>query len=92
MWETGSTMNRTGYANPQYDKLIEKAKNLGAQPEKRWETMQKAEKMLLNDAVIIPTFQKAKTYLVKPYVKNLLIRNYGSSLDFKYAYVTKHEG
>lgn len=90
MWVTDGPFNRTGYANPKYDAMIKKANNLGADPEKRWKVMQEAEKLLLEDAVIIPTDQKANAYVKKPYVNHLIIRNYGPTVDFKHAYIAKH--
>ncbi|WP_077329132.1 peptide ABC transporter substrate-binding protein [Virgibacillus siamensis] len=90
LWATDEPFNRTGYSNPEYDALIKKAKNLGNQPKKRWKIMQKAEKILLEDAVIVPTHQAATAYVKKPYVKHVIVRNYGPTVDWTYARVLKH--
>lgn len=90
MWVTGGPFNETGYSNHQYDKLINKAKHLGAQPVKRMKAMQKAEKILLQDAPIVPLYQPAFAYLQKPYVKQFLVNRPGPNDDWTYAYITKH--
>ncbi|WP_174614804.1 peptide ABC transporter substrate-binding protein [Virgibacillus ihumii] len=90
LWVTGAPFNRTGYSNPEFDALIKKAKNLGNKPKKRWELLQKAEKILLEDAAIVPTHQAASAYVKKPYVKDIIVRNYGPTVDWTYARVLKH--
>lgn len=90
MWVTDGPFNRTGYSNPKFDSLIKKAKNLGGQPKKRWDAMQEAEKILLEDAAIVPTHQAATAYVKKPYVKHIIVRNYGPTVDWTYAYVLEH--
>ncbi|GAA0606163.1 peptide ABC transporter substrate-binding protein [Virgibacillus siamensis] len=90
LWVTDAPFNRTGYSNPEFDALIKKAKNLGHKPKKRWELLQKAEKILLEDAAIVPTHQAAAAYVKKPYVKHIIVRNYGPTVDWTYARVLKH--
>lgn len=89
IWETDAPYNRTGFSNPEYDTLIDKANNLGSKPEKRWEALQEAEKILMEDASVVPIYQSARAYLVKPHVKNLLPRNYGPTIDFRHASIEK---
>lgn len=90
MWVTGGPFNETGYSNKEYDKLIHKAKHLGAQPAKRMKVMQKAEKILLEDAPVVPLYQPAFAYLQKPYVKQFLVDRPGPNDDWTYAYIAKH--
>lgn len=90
MWVTGGPFNNTGFSDKTYDAMIEKAKNLGAQPEKRFEIMQKAEKLLLDHAVIVPLYQPAYVYLLKPYVKQFIYTRPGPNQDWTYAYIAKH--
>ena len=62
------TQNRTGWANPEYDRLIaEAARTLD--PERRFEHFQQAEALLLEEAPIAPLCFDAKTYLIHPAVK-----------------------
>ena len=90
LWTTDNhTFNAGRYSNPKYDALIQKVERLGAQPEKRWEVMQEAEKVLLDDAGIITTFQYGTAYIQKPYVKNIVEKEM-SGFDWRYAYIVKH--
>lgn len=49
---TGSSMNRTGFSNEEYDKLIADAKV--APEDERWELMYEAEKLLADEMIIFP--------------------------------------
>jgi len=90
MWVTGGPFNETGFSSKQYDRMIEQAKNLGSDPAKRFEVMQEAEKLLLEKSVIVPLYQPAYVYLLKPYVKNFVYKRPGPNEDWTYAYITKH--
>ncbi|PHC82548.1 peptide ABC transporter substrate-binding protein [Bacillus pseudomycoides] len=85
-----SGVNNTGYANPEYDALIKKTKmELGNDEKARWKAMQDTEKMLLDDAVIAPVFQRGLSYLQKPYVKDLYVHQFGPATSLKWANVKK---
>ena len=85
-----SGVNNTGYANAEYDALIKKTKmELGNDEKARWKAMQDAEKMLLDDAVIAPVFQRGLSYLQKPYVKDLYVHQFGPATSLKWADVKK---
>ena len=87
---SGSSVNNTEYANPEYDALIKKIKTeLGNDEKARWKAMQEAEKMLLDDAVIAPVFQRGLSYLQKPYVKDLYVHQFGPATSLKGADVQK---
>lgn len=49
---TGSSMNRTGFSNETYDKLIADAKV--APEDERWDLMYEAEKLLAEEMIIFP--------------------------------------
>ncbi|PDZ70878.1 peptide ABC transporter substrate-binding protein [Bacillus pseudomycoides] len=85
-----SGVNNTSYANPEYDALIKKTKmELGNDEKARWKAMQDAEKMLLDDAVIAPVFQRGLSYLQKPYVKDLYVHQFGPATSLKWTNVKK---
>ncbi|MEH7041184.1 peptide ABC transporter substrate-binding protein [Bacillus pseudomycoides] len=85
-----SGVNNTSYANPEYDALIKKTKmELGNNEKARWKAMQDAEKMLLDDAVIAPVFQRGLSYLQKPYVKDLYVHQFGPATSLKWTNVKK---
>jgi len=89
IWVTDAPFNRTGFSSEEYDSLIEEANNLGDDPAKRWEVLQEAEKVLFEDAAVIPIFQNAEAYVQKPYVNDLTPRNQGPTLNPRYSYITK---
>ncbi|WP_026591027.1 peptide ABC transporter substrate-binding protein [Bacillus sp. UNC437CL72CviS29] len=85
-----SGVNNTGYANPEYDSLIKKIKmELGNDEKARWKAMQDAEKMLLDEVVIAPVFQRGLSYLQKSYVKDLYVHQFGPATSLKWADVKK---
>jgi len=52
MWTSGSNLNDSGYANPEYDALIASSFEQTGVP--RYETLAKAEEMLLSTGVVLP--------------------------------------
>ncbi len=66
----------TGYDNADYNKLIEEAKN-AANQEESWKKYAEAEKMMLEDAYLVPLTQSASSYLQKPYVSGRLTPSFG---------------
>ncbi|MDP4110128.1 MAG: peptide ABC transporter substrate-binding protein, partial [Bacillota bacterium] len=73
MWETGNTYNYGEWSNPEYDSLLQKA-NVGefsTDPAKRWAALQKAEALVMDNAVILPVYQKGSAVMVRPGVTGL---------------------
>lgn len=66
---SGNGNNWTGWSNREYDALLDRAANT-ADPRARFETLQKAEALMLESAPIVPLFHRAKNYLIHPAVKN----------------------
>lgn len=60
--------NRTGYASAEYDVLIAQARRTKDQGERN-ALYQRAEKILLNDAPIIPIYIYTRVFLIAPEVK-----------------------
>ncbi|KHE68145.1 peptide ABC transporter substrate-binding protein [Halobacillus sp. BBL2006] len=89
MWVTDGGNNKTGYANEEYDAMIEKANTeLAQEPVKRFETFLEAEKMLIqDDAVLAPLYQRARAQLWKPYVKDVQVNPMGPDYNYKYAHI-----
>jgi len=52
MWTTGSNLNNSRYSNPEYDGLVRQA--MGETGNGRYETLARAEEMLLSDAIVLP--------------------------------------
>lgn len=92
MWVTNGGNNKTNYSNIEYDKIIQDAlvnlDDLGA----RFETLQDAEVILLEqDAVLAPLYQRGRAVLQKHYVKNLIIHPFGPEYSLKWAYIEGKE-
>jgi oligopeptide transport system substrate-binding protein len=65
---TNAGNNRTNWSNPDYDRLLESAAKM-ANPQERFEILQQAEALLLEDAPVIPFGHWSRVYLVHPSVK-----------------------
>ncbi|WP_077325618.1 peptide ABC transporter substrate-binding protein [Virgibacillus siamensis] len=91
-WHSDGPNDANGIEREKYDKLIEKARNLAKQQKEkeRWEVLQKAEKVLIENAIAIPTYQKGSAMLVKPYVEGIAFQNFGLDTYFREAKVYKH--
>lgn len=76
--------NRSGYANPKYDALIAKASTSNSLAE-RVKIFAEAEKILMDDAPIVPFFQRARVYLLADGLVDVQRRVVGADPDFRYA-------
>ncbi len=72
-----SAYNHGAYSNPQVDSLLEKAR-VEQDHDRRMALYRQAEQLLVEDAPWIPLYHSAGYYLVKPYVKNLIITGQGT--------------
>jgi oligopeptide transport system substrate-binding protein len=85
MWLAGGGNNDTGWANPEYDRLIAAAAR-ELDPERRMETFQRAEALLLDELPLIPIYFYTRVGLRRPEVKGY----YPNILDnhpYKYIYL-----
>lgn len=71
MFTSWSTQNDTGWANGDYDKLIELAGN-EFDPDKRMEYLHEAEAILMEELPIMPIYFYTRPRCEKPYVKDTL--------------------
>ncbi|PGS47012.1 peptide ABC transporter substrate-binding protein [Bacillus sp. AFS041924] len=85
MWTTQSPFNQMGFSNPEYDKLISQAGGeFLLDPAKRSDAFVKAEKILVQDnAAILPIYQRAIAYVMKPKVTGLIEHSFGSDYTYK---------
>lgn len=79
--------NDARYDNPAYNRLVEQAQSTLDQSV-RMQAMHEAEKILFDDAVIIPIYYTTQPYVVRPYVKGYFWSILGLA-DFKTAYIEK---
>lgn len=76
-FETNSPLNHGGYSNKNYDELIKDTSS------KRWQELKKAEKIVIDDAGVIPVFQVGIARLQKNKIRNLVIHLVGARYDYK---------
>jgi oligopeptide transport system substrate-binding protein len=62
--------NRTGYNNPQFDKLVDQA-DRETDPAKRLALYKEADQIVVNDAPWVPLYYPRDTELHKPYVSGI---------------------
>lgn len=87
MFVSGGGNNNTGYADPAYDALIDGAYKGGNDPEKRMQDMAAAEKMLIQDnMVIMPVYYYTQASLTKPYLKGVTT-DFSGAINFTRAYL-----
>jgi len=88
-YKTGGGTNFAKYANPEFDKLVELARNDYAKdPAKRRETLIEAEKILVKeDGVVAPIYQASAAYLLKPKVKQFEVLPFGRSNNLRPVYI-----
>jgi len=80
---TGSSMNRTGWSNAEFDKLIADAKT-ETDPSARWQLLMDAEKVLMDEMPIFPIHFYNQVSLQKPGISGILRHPVGY-LDLKSA-------
>ena len=80
---TGSSMNRTGWSNAEYDKLIADA-GVEADAQVRWNKLLEAEKILMSEAPIVPLYFYNQIFMQKDNVKGILRHPVGY-IDLKHA-------
>ncbi len=79
--------NDARYHNPAYNSLVEQAQSTNDQ-KVRMPAMHDAEKILFDDAVIMPIYYTTQPFVAQPYVKGYFWSVLGLA-DFKTAYIEK---
>jgi oligopeptide transport system substrate-binding protein len=85
LFATANGNNVPDYRNPDYDALVKQAKTTSDQ-QLRMQAMHAAEKLLIDDAVIIPLYYYTSPSLVKDRVKGT-VRSIFGNIYFKHAYL-----
>lgn len=86
MWKTGDGNNDAKYSNPEFDKLINQAK-IEMDATKRGELYKQAEKVLIDDAGVIPIDFADRHSFIQPWVKGLQIPMFGADWELKNCYI-----
>lgn len=69
LWRSDSTHNHYGWSNRDYDRLLDEAAAVG-DPERRMQKLAEAERLFLEDDVVIPIFFYNRAFLKSPAVRN----------------------
>ncbi len=76
LFGTGQPDNYVGYANPDFDALLQRAAS-EQDPDVRIELYSQANQMLIDDAVVLPFFYDRSYMLVRPWVHGLNVTPLG---------------
>lgn len=90
IFQKESSQNQTGWSNDKYEKAIVDAKGpLLTDVKKRTKTLQEAETLLLDEAVIIPIYQRGIARLIDRDVKGFIDHKFGGDTTLKEVYIEK---
>ena len=83
-----SSYNNGGYSNKKVDQLIDDAKGIHAnEPLLRWKDMLEAHQIAVDDAALIPLYQKGEAMLRNPKIKGIHINSVGARYSYKNTYI-----
>ncbi|MFD0674199.1 peptide ABC transporter substrate-binding protein [Cohnella sp. GCM10027633] len=84
MYLTGGPFNTQDWSNAEYDQLVKSAqKNLDNA--KRSEELQKAEKILMDEAAVFPLYFRSSPFLINQKVQGIILPPYGVDFELKWA-------
>ena len=89
MWTTGCTNNYGLWSNPDYDALIADCTSgeLATDPNARWQALIQADKMIMDEMVILPVYQKANATMIRDGVEGIEFHAVAINRVFKNATV-----
>jgi oligopeptide transport system substrate-binding protein len=88
---TGAGHNTAGYSSEAFDDAVLRSKvgDLAGKPQERWEALQEAERLLVEeDAVVVPIFQRGTSSLQSPVISGVISHAFGGDFTYKYAQTT----
>lgn len=86
-YTSDSPYNWSGYNNPKYDELINKAKN-NTDLAERWKDLQEAERLLFEeDVVLMPMYQEGRALLIKEKLKGYVTHPFGVYVSYMWAHI-----
>ncbi|MDX8289598.1 peptide ABC transporter substrate-binding protein [Metabacillus indicus] len=93
LWITDGGNNKMAYSNEKYDKLLKDAQTtLANDPAKRFEALQEAEKVVLEeDAGVAPMYQRASNLLINKNVEGFTYHLVGPEYSYKWIKITDAE-
>jgi oligopeptide transport system substrate-binding protein len=88
LWITGGPYNQISYSNPSYDERLSFSSTCKDAKE-RMDALFDAEKILLEDAAIVPLQMRRIAYLINPKLKGLVKAYVGPRESYIYASMEK---
>jgi oligopeptide transport system substrate-binding protein len=88
VWTSDNGNNYSGWSNPRYDKLIDRAK-VTTNAKVRLKLLHDAEKLLMEEMPIIPIHYYTRPYLISKWAKGVRYSAVGL-VDFSGAYIVAH--
>jgi oligopeptide transport system substrate-binding protein len=86
LFSTWNLNNRGRYSNPEYDNWVRAAMN-SSDPKIRMDAMGEIQKIIYEDAAILPQYEQGVIYLVQPKLRGMVRRVVGPDPDYTYARV-----
>jgi oligopeptide transport system substrate-binding protein len=78
--------NRGKYNNPELDRQVRIAQT-SLDPKIRMDAFGKIQKILIDDAVLLPTYERGRVFVMDPRLKGVVNRAVGTDPDFTNAYL-----
>ncbi len=78
--------NRGMYANAELDANVEIAKT-SLDPKTRMDAFGEIQRILIEDAAVLPNYERGSTFVVNPAMKGMVRRAVGLDPDYTYAYI-----
>lgn len=78
--------NRGRYANDELDRLIRVAQS-ELDPRKRMDAMGGIQRIVAEEVIIIPMYERGWSFVVDPRLKGMIRRIIGAEVDYTYAYI-----
>ena len=87
MWMTGNDNNNGDYSNPVYDAILAECTDgeLCTKLDERWKALKEAEKIIMEEAVIMPVFTQCNPNLISSRVKGISFHAVGINKIYKSA-------
>lgn len=90
LFSSWNLQNRGRYNSPEMDSWIRIAQS-ELDPQKRMDAFGEIQRLLYEDVVILPMYERGFSFVVDPRLKNFKRRSVGPEVDYNYAYIDVSE-
>jgi oligopeptide transport system substrate-binding protein len=88
LFMSNNVNNRGQYKNPQYDRLVRIAQN-STDPKVRMAAFGEMQQIIIDDAVILPEYERALLYTIDPKITGVTRRVLGADPDYTYVRIVE---